>query len=108
MKFIISATEAFVWSLVSSVCFVSAIYVKNYFVDSPMYSDKYKYEREKLHYIDFSLHATEIKQRTISISIAITLCLLAIFGTLNVDFTTSRLNFYPSNENQKIDESKLV
>ena len=48
-------------SFLSSCAFVAAIYVKNWIVDSPLYSKDFKLRRELNPHFDFTMHPLEIK-----------------------------------------------
>ena len=48
-------------SFLSSCFFVAAIYVKNWFVESPIHSKSYALRRELNPHFDFAMHPVEIK-----------------------------------------------
>ena len=98
MKLLVSTMEANVLSFLFSCLFVSAIYVKDYFVDSPITSPKYKALREKRPYDDMALHPTEIKQRSLSIGISILLSSIIMLAVCNTDWKANTLPFYEDSE----------
>ena len=60
MKLIISENSAHALSLLGSCAFIAAIYVKNWFLDSPIHSKFYALRRELNPEFDFSNHPVEI------------------------------------------------
>ena len=92
-----STFEANLLSFVFSALFVSSIYIKDFFVDSPITSPKYKELREKRPYFDMSLHPTEIKQRSASVSISIILSTLLMFLVCKIDWKAETISYYEEN-----------
>jgi hypothetical protein len=61
-----------------SILFVTIIYIKNFFIDSPIHSRKFKHFREANKDFDLTMHPLEIKQRSLCLMI---LC-FALYGFL--------------------------
>ena len=57
----ISPDMAKVSATMFSILFVTIIYIKNYFIDSPIHSRKMKHFREANKDFDMTMHPTEIK-----------------------------------------------